>query len=343
MKARIIHKYDIPYNSEKIIPLDDGGLACVGFNPKELDKKKLIILRDGNIEVINHQIRARRLRDKTRFEEHTSVEVDEGDCALVKSPGGFVLMNAAEMFFFDNAGSILSRAGTRHPLTQIDPYSRSYYVAAPVRGVFLDRDRYLMLLPNYAAMSGASAGHVGGGLLLKYLNVKSRKLKILGSMNQRNYSFEYEKKDFRIKYDETNPRFFRGEEMIHPLIICDAIEVDGKIHFHTIGNYSYGYASLTYSRYCRFKENDDYEILRELKKGFAKFSSDKKYLINRHFSIPKNLSFLNLQNDTVSELHITPKKVLGGVDKHFRLFDSYDDHLWLACGTRVTQLQMLPV
>lgn len=338
MKARIKNTYKVPCNIEKIIPIGDDGLACIGWYRDDIYKKQLVILRDGATHLLKHSFQP--LAAIENYSSSRLSKLEENGCALIKTEEGFALMNAERIDFFNDNGFKKSCAITEEPYIQKYDRSGSRLIAAPIRGCHVEDDKYLILLPNHAAGNASAPRHVGGGYMVRYLHIGQHPLRLVSPRKLLHPKFQYENSEWRIKSDEQSPQVFEGEEIIHSLVICDAIDLGGKIYFHTIGRFTPGYMGHTYSRFCSFNDDGSYDILKNFPQGFAKFSADKKYLIQKNYRKPKDLLFLDLDNGSESELHITPKKVLASVDKQFRLFDCYKNNLWLVCGESVTQLDI---
>jgi len=76
--------------------------------------------------------------------------------------------------------------------------------------------------------------------------------------------------------------------------------------------------------------------------GHGSFSSDKQHLMVKTIFSPYSIHFYSLSGDKAFVLNLTPKRVLGNIDKKWlTLFDKFNDTLWLAHDYDVTQVKLL--
>ncbi|MBB66179.1 hypothetical protein J5X92_04300 [Alteromonas sp. K632G] len=76
--------------------------------------------------------------------------------------------------------------------------------------------------------------------------------------------------------------------------------------------------------------------------GRGSFSSDKQYLMVKSIFSPYSIHFYTLDGAKAYVLNLTPKRVLGNIDKKWlENVDKFNDTLWLAHDHDVTQVRLL--
>lgn len=96
------------------------------------------------------------------------------------------------------------------------------------------------------------------------------------------------------------------------------------------------------SAYLTMINNDGIFNMTPTEHGHGSFSSDKQYLMVKSIFSPYSIHFYYLSGDKAFVLNLTPKRVLGNINKKWlTLFDKFNDTLWLACDYYVTQVKLL--
>jgi hypothetical protein len=76
--------------------------------------------------------------------------------------------------------------------------------------------------------------------------------------------------------------------------------------------------------------------------GHGSFSSDKQHLMVKSIFSPYSIHFYSLSGDKDFVIDLTPKRVLGNIDKKWlTLFDKFNDTFWLARDYDITQVKLL--
>lgn len=87
-------------------------------------------------------------------------------------------------------------------------------------------------------------------------------------------------------------------------------------------------------------QNGEVKVIAELSKGFGKFSSDNQHLLVKTYSKPYVLEFYSLRGEKLFTIPLTPKKVIGDIDKRYLThFDKYDNKLWMGRNDVVTETE----
>ncbi|WP_139302598.1 hypothetical protein [Thalassotalea sp. PP2-459] len=84
--------------------------------------------------------------------------------------------------------------------------------------------------------------------------------------------------------------------------------------------------------------NGNENIISEVSKGVSQFSTDCAHLLVKTHSAPFKLEFYSITGEKESEIALTPKKVIGDLNKRYlSIFDKFNDRLWMARDTEVTE------
>lgn len=87
-------------------------------------------------------------------------------------------------------------------------------------------------------------------------------------------------------------------------------------------------------------ENGLVKIVSTTSKGIGRFSSDKQHLMVKTFCKPILLELYSLDGKKIVDIPLTPKRVIGEIDKRFLdFFDKYDKTLWMGRNDVLTQTE----
>jgi len=114
-----------------------------------------------------------------------------------------------------------------------------------------------------------------------------------------------------------------------------------NILIHTVGEQkNFERYGMEHSRLYETNENIPYQLISDIEKGYGNFSTDEKYLMIRTLRSPLNIIFYSTEGDKNFSIKLTPKKVLGKVDKHLKIFDAFENRLWLADCDNITEIEL---
>jgi len=86
--------------------------------------------------------------------------------------------------------------------------------------------------------------------------------------------------------------------------------------------------------------NGAVEIISKTSKGIGRFSSDQQHLMVKTFHKPIVLEFYSLEGKKIVDIPLTPKGVIGEIDKRFlNFFDKHDKTLWMGRNDVLTQTE----
>lgn len=119
---------------------------------------------------------------------------------------------------------------------------------------------------------------------------------------------------------------------------CSATFINNTIVFHRCEYLKMlEQSAIDTSELCKL-ENGEIQVISEVSKGIGRFSSDGQHLLIKTYSKPYSLEFYTLEGHKLCDVPLTPKKVIGEIDKRYLLFfDKFDDKLWMGRNGVVTE------
>lgn len=119
---------------------------------------------------------------------------------------------------------------------------------------------------------------------------------------------------------------------------CHATYTNGRLLFHRCE-----YGGMVANRDNDISElceiiNGRENVVATVTKGMGRFTSDEEHLLIRTYTKPYVLEFYSLQGEKLFTIPLTPKRVIGNIEKRFlEFFDKYDSTIWMGRNYNVTQ------
>ncbi|MFA3790505.1 hypothetical protein AB6T38_05260 [Aliiglaciecola sp. SL4] len=119
---------------------------------------------------------------------------------------------------------------------------------------------------------------------------------------------------------------------------CHATYTNGRLLFHRC---EYGKMLADrdndISEFCEISNGRE-NVIATVTKGIGRFSSDGEHLLIRTYTKPYVFEFYSLKGRKLFTVPMTPKRVIGNIEKQFlEFFDKYDSTLWMGRNYNVTQ------
>ena len=127
-----------------------------------------------------------------------------------------------------------------------------------------------------------------------------------------------------------------------PKLECSAAYINNKILFHRCEYLTmHRDTPSDSSEYCEMR-NGKVEVICNTSKGVGRFSTDCSHLIVKTHTKPFKLEFYSLTGEKQTEIALTPKRVIGDIDKKYlSIFDKSGDRLWMARDAQVTETRLI--
>ncbi|GLR71788.1 hypothetical protein [Agaribacter marinus] len=119
---------------------------------------------------------------------------------------------------------------------------------------------------------------------------------------------------------------------------CHATYTNGRLLFHRC---EYGYMlsdrDNDISEFCEIANGRE-NFIATVTKGMGRFTSDQEHLLIKTYTKPYVLEFYSLQGEKLFTIPLTPKRVIGNIEKRYlEFFDKYDSTIWMGRNYSVTQ------
>ncbi|MFD2167843.1 hypothetical protein ACFSJY_16440 [Thalassotalea euphylliae] len=115
---------------------------------------------------------------------------------------------------------------------------------------------------------------------------------------------------------------------------CHATYANGRLLFHRCELFG---LDSHISEFCEILNGRE-DVIASVSKGIGRFTSDEQHLLIRTYSKPYVLEFYSLEGVKLFTIPLTPKRVIGNIEKRFlEFFDKYDSTIWMGRDSYVTQ------